>query len=447
MSSCYTFFKAIKISLLLKVIPILLTTSLVTFNSFSQCYTSGQNLPNVGYTLSTSGYKNLDSIVFQEINNLQGFFGVKIDFYFLLEEYNANAMYNPTCIQNCNGTVFLGIKMLYNQLQKEHGVECVKAILAHEFGHCLQYLMGWDESGKRRELHSDFLAGYYVGKMYNHSEEQLRTLYSEFYSMGAADDEIFNPDYHGSSLERGCSFSEGYCYAKETNTNVTTANDYAFLYVAANNPCALRKYNQYVKDISEGKKGNIKFKVNDKKTYVISYKDVDGQIKRYRLKNDNPILSIPDMSINFKYIFTIYEETKLSGLLLVNELKIQPGQNLVIEINIDNWKIKSRQYRIINDYSQVSKSNKYTFKFSSPDEIYYIFDAQDKYIGKITPESDLFIYTPFYEFNYFNIYRFQNEQLYFEEEISSGIFNVPQNGMTNIQISKKNGIKQSLIYP
>ena len=51
----------------------------------AQCYTAGQSLPNTGFIVKSSGYKDLDSLVFQEITNLQFFFGVKIDFFYLLE--------------------------------------------------------------------------------------------------------------------------------------------------------------------------------------------------------------------------------------------------------------------------------------------------------------------------------------------------------------------------
>jgi hypothetical protein len=256
----------------------------------AQCYTAGQSMPNVGYFLRSSGYQDLDSLVFQEINNLQLFFGVKIDFFFLLEIYDKNAMYDPQCNYNCNGTVFLGIKMLYSQLQKEHGIECVKAILAHEFGHCVQFLMNWKENGKRPELHSDFMAGYYTGKMYNYSEEQVNSLFNEFYSIG--DYNYWSIDHHGTKYERKCAFEEGYYFAKENYTTVSTANTYAIQYVMANNPCAVRKYiakvqayqnelerrkNQLENDVKNNNVGAITFRALDNKKYKIVTENGYGQ--------------------------------------------------------------------------------------------------------------------------------------------------------------------------
>ena len=51
-------------------------------NIKGQCYSAGQNLPNSGFIVQTSGYADLDKIVFQEINQLQQFFGDILMFQF-----------------------------------------------------------------------------------------------------------------------------------------------------------------------------------------------------------------------------------------------------------------------------------------------------------------------------------------------------------------------------
>ena len=281
-----------------------LTLIFLSFQSFGQCYTAGQNLPSGGYILRSSGYRSLDSIVIQEIINLQSFFQVKVDFFFLQEYYGSNAMYDPRCNYNCNGSVFLGTKMLYEQLQKEHGIECVKAILAHEFGHCVQHLMSWQESGKRVELHSDFMAGYYTGRMYNYNDEQVESLFSEFYSIG--DYNYWSLDHHGTKYERKCAFEEGYYFAKENFSTVVSANTYAIQYVAANNPCGVRKYKAAVQqyqnemerrtkvleqDIKIGNTGAITFKATDRKKYKIVTTNAIGQQIIY-------ILNKPYLGVN-----------------------------------------------------------------------------------------------------------------------------------------------------
>jgi hypothetical protein len=78
--------------MIMKKLFTLITVMLFIHNIKAQCYSAGQNLPNSGFIVQTSGYADLDKIVFQEIYQLQQFFGVKIDFFYLLETYNANAI-------------------------------------------------------------------------------------------------------------------------------------------------------------------------------------------------------------------------------------------------------------------------------------------------------------------------------------------------------------------
>lgn len=206
----------------------------------SQCYSAGENLPKSGFIMTSSGHADLDMFVFQEILDLEKFFGVDLDFFFLLEDYDKNAMYTPSCNQNCQGTVFLGVKMLYSELIKENGGYVLKAILAHEFGHCIQHLDNWKEPGKRPELFCDFISGYYMGKQYNLSEQELNTLFESFFSMG--DNMYWSNDHHGTGTERKCSFLEGFYYAKESFASKDKAAKYAYDYVKAENPCGIRKY-------------------------------------------------------------------------------------------------------------------------------------------------------------------------------------------------------------
>jgi hypothetical protein len=340
-------------------------------NIKSQCYSAGQNLPNSGYILQTSGYAELDKIVFQEIYQLQMFFGVKIDFFYLLESYSANAMYDPRCNFNCNGSVFLGVKMLYNQLQKEHGIECVKAILAHEFGHCVQNLINWTELGKRRELHSDFLSGYYTGKMYNYTDEQMSALYSEFYSMG--DNQIWDFDHHGTKIERECAFLEGFYFAKESNSTIQLANTYGIQYVTANNPCAVRKYKaavqqyqneiqkrtvQLEKDIKEGNIGSIQFIARDSKKYKVVTINGFGQKVVYPLNQSyiglnnygqrakyQPITeaTLSPISANTQVPYSIYKTNWFFGDVLIWQYSAIISRNKTVKISFDINKISFNQ--------------------------------------------------------------------------------------------------------
>ena len=349
-----------------KIFTTIIILSLIN-NIKGQCYSAGQNLPNSGFIVQTSGYADLDKIVFQEINQLQQFFGVKIDFFYLLETYNANAMYDRRCNYNCNGSVFLGIKMLYNQLQKKHGIECVRAILAHEFGHCVQFLMNWNEFGKRPELHADYMAGYYTGKMYNYSEDQINSLFKEFYSMG--DYNYWTTDHHGTAIERKCAFEEGYYFAKENNTTVQLANSYGIQYVTANNPCAVRKYKaavqqyqneiqrrtaQLEKDIKESNVGSIKFTATDSKKYKVvtinglgqkvvypfnkSYNGLNNYGQRVKYA---PITeaTLSPISANTQIPYSIYKTNWFFGDILIWQYSAKISRNTTVKISFDKNKI------------------------------------------------------------------------------------------------------------
>jgi hypothetical protein len=194
-------------SLILTLLIVILALNL----SYSQCYKAGQNLPNTGLLLISSGYADLDAVVFYEVQKLQIFFGVKVDFYFLLEDYGGNAFFIPVCESQCNGTICLGIKELYEQYRNDPSLTTIKATLAHEFAHCVQhglgFLTGW--RGKHRELHADFIAGYYLRKTNpGLSVDLLMKSINSFWSKG--DDNFFSPDHHGTNQERGYAFMSGW---------------------------------------------------------------------------------------------------------------------------------------------------------------------------------------------------------------------------------------------
>jgi hypothetical protein len=418
--------------------PIVVLVFFFTFYNLAIGQCNGLSIKQVpnGVVRQTTGEPLLDSLITAEFNKLENFFHIDLEFYYLEEYQGENAYYDPS-----DASVLLGRRLMSNC-----DYHSIMAVLAHEFGHAMQHVLSWAENGKRPELHSDYLAGYYIGKQYSTMKEtDLNKVIEKFYSLG--DDAFFSPEHHGKPEERMCAFYEGYYFAKTTNTTIEEACIYGFLYVEKDTPCLVQKYNQYSQDISNGHVGSVGFKTTDKKTYIISYKDVDGQLRQYRINRSNPKCLLNQMSSNFKYTFNIYEETTLSGLIFVNTLNIQPGRNLIMEITLDDWKINGRQFRLISDYKEVKSNTKYAFKFTSLDNDYYIFDAQDKYIGKASKGQDLFISTGNYDFNYFNIYRFQAGKMIFEEDFSKDMFMIPVNGNSNIQISKKSGLKQSFVYP
>ncbi|MDT8411895.1 MAG: hypothetical protein RQ875_05500 [Vicingaceae bacterium] len=248
----------------------------------AQCYKEGIVLGGA-YVTSTTGEKLIDNSGISEINQLQSFFGVNVNFFFIHELQNeGSAFFHPTCTDyNCIGTIYLGMKMMVEQYKKHGNAETIKAILAHEFGHAIQQLVSWKEKGKWRELHSDFLAGFYIGKKYDYSEEEMNLFYKEFYDIG--DNNFWSPEHHGTPIERECAFLEGYYYAKENNVTVQTAHLYGIEYIALNNPCGVRKYkaklDNWDKNVKAKNVGNLFFEAEDGGKYrVLTNNQVDNAI-------------------------------------------------------------------------------------------------------------------------------------------------------------------------
>jgi hypothetical protein len=269
-----------------KLILLIAISLFVSDAVFAQCYAAGENLPSAGLLRSTSGYTDLDSIVIEEINKLEKFYGVEVDFFFLLEENGMNAMYVPYCNHACKGTICLGLKMLYSELKKTNGLYTTKAILAHEFGHCVQHVIGWSEQWKRPELHADFMAGYYLGENYNHTAKELDVLFNNFYEIG--DNNYWSASHHGTGSERECAFREGYCFAKETNVGVDYANSYAIQYVVADKPCAIRKYKAWEQMINnDAEKSKVIVERSKGQSVIKNLATTNSTVKLTFKSNDN----------------------------------------------------------------------------------------------------------------------------------------------------------------
>ena len=218
---------------ILSTIGIIILTS---FNiSFGQCFLSrisgGMIIEN-----STGNYE-LDNILFNQKNDLELFFGLNVNLAFGTEiSQQGNAFFSPSCNSfNCNGEIVLGKYLMLSQSNKSDSYTRLVAVFAHEFAHAMQHKFGWSGNSKWRELHADYLAGYYLGMTKSVSESEVISTFNEFYSIG--DFNFNDPLHHGTPEERSCAFLEGFKYAYTGNTNVYAAYNTGKKYVIANNPC------------------------------------------------------------------------------------------------------------------------------------------------------------------------------------------------------------------
>ncbi|WP_426279258.1 metalloprotease [Chryseobacterium sp. S-02] len=164
-------------------------------------------------TFLTTGNQNIDYINNREFNTLLSLFPVRPNFLYLHETGSPNA-FATTQITNTafpDGSILLGLNLITSECQSSPSNTCsaIPIILAHEFGHILDFKNSLGLSGKYKELFADFIAGSYLF----HRSNTIGYLdYNEvarsFFTKG---DYNFNhPDFHGTPEERLAALTSGY---------------------------------------------------------------------------------------------------------------------------------------------------------------------------------------------------------------------------------------------
>lgn len=136
------------------------------------------------------------------VPNLKWFFGVNPDVY-NWQGANTNNMLaysNPL-------RVFIG-ETWWNSMLNNYDAYAAKAIIAHEFGHILQYSNNWYWApGSNQEIGADFFAGYWlasdVGQ--NLTWTEAATAFQNFYDIGSPQGSV-----HGTPSERQAAAKLGY---------------------------------------------------------------------------------------------------------------------------------------------------------------------------------------------------------------------------------------------
>jgi len=149
------------------------------------------------YLESTTGDRKLDEILFKQKEDLESFFGVEIQLLFGTEiSRSGNAFFSPACPSlYCDGKVVLGKYLMLELSRLSNSYTRLLGVFAHEFGHAMQHKYGWSGNSKWRELHADYLAGFYLGKTKVMSQSDVVSSFREFSSRG--DFNFYNPDHHG----------------------------------------------------------------------------------------------------------------------------------------------------------------------------------------------------------------------------------------------------------
>lgn len=112
---------------------------------------------------------------------------------------------------------------LYHKLISRFGPTAVEVVLAHEWGHQVQYALRFDVPAvpsRTIELEADAFAGFYVGWIRDPGQQMLATILDTVHSIG--DEEYTNPYHHGTPVERKYMALWGYAQAKSAiQTGIT----------------------------------------------------------------------------------------------------------------------------------------------------------------------------------------------------------------------------------
>ncbi|MEO7993735.1 MAG: hypothetical protein ABI743_04990, partial [bacterium] len=151
----------------------------------------------------------LDDRYIQEAVKIRSLFGVSPEIWFYDDSDGDNAFATDGQLDqdpaNPDGAVFFGVNLLQHQANdaSANGTDwAVPAILAHEFTHIAQSANGVTIDGRLRELHADFVAGWYIAqrRQQDYGATNPITSLKHFFAIG--DYEFSDPDHHGTPHER-----------------------------------------------------------------------------------------------------------------------------------------------------------------------------------------------------------------------------------------------------
>lgn len=196
--------------LLLLLLLYLLTTGLA-----AQCSTLYEGLP--GKTSST-GLADLDAQLALYMQWANTCFGLHADWWIYEDAKNVNAYAQ----NSSSGTIWLE-KSLLLQEYKDAGGDAIAGIIGHEMAHVAQNKRSCGLTGKDRELHADFLAGYFLGQTAYFPKVRMDGFAVSLMSKG--DTLYFSPFHHGTPRQRFEAMMTGYMEAATTWDNAYTTGE------------------------------------------------------------------------------------------------------------------------------------------------------------------------------------------------------------------------------
>jgi hypothetical protein len=188
----------------------------------------------------------LDEGISEDIDQLDQIFGVRIAVYFP-NDGMMDASFTPQqstelilrddvpASVRLTGSIFISLGLLQKEFTEANGSwMAVPAILSHEAAHAMQHANNFPyQNGIRKELHADFMAGWYIAHRCRCGRQDPKIAFESFYRKGDSLG-FFDPNHHGTSEERVAMMLAGYNYNYQTNeSSARDAYDYALRIVSS----------------------------------------------------------------------------------------------------------------------------------------------------------------------------------------------------------------------
>ncbi|SDI30343.1 hypothetical protein SAMN05421846_10669 [Chryseobacterium taeanense] len=149
---------------------------------------------------------------------------------FVNDPSNYNSTYNA--ISYSTGKIYYGYAIYYDA--KSKGGNIVNAmILAHEYGHQLQYIFGLpsvsESTARPNELEADGFAGYYLRRPNGYNQTSFNQIAAAYeFAQSIGDYQTSSPGHHGTPPQRRSAVRLGFLLGQYDLT--ASAFDYNFFY-------------------------------------------------------------------------------------------------------------------------------------------------------------------------------------------------------------------------
>jgi hypothetical protein len=195
--------------------------------------------------LVRTGNAALDADLEEDIARLDSVFGVHVSVYFpndglqdarFTTETNATLMTRddvpPSEQAQMSGSIFISRGLFEEEFQRYGTLMSIPGILAHEYAHAMQARYGFPYGkGIQRELHADFMSGWYTAYRCNCRQQDPRPALDAIARRGD-NRGFFDPNSHGTNEQRAAFWMAGYNYFRQTGSDAMSAYQYALRLVS-----------------------------------------------------------------------------------------------------------------------------------------------------------------------------------------------------------------------